>query len=70
VEPLVVAVQPDDVRQPCEVPRMELEAFDLVRCVEPLVVVVQPGKKGSRYSLRLSVLTPGRLCEKNETIDI
>ena len=30
------------------------------RCVEPLVVVVQPGKKSSRYSLRLSVLTPGR----------
>lgn len=30
------------------------------RCVEPFVVVVQPGKKSSRYSLRISVLTPGR----------
>lgn len=29
------------------------------RCVEPLVVVVQPGKKGSRYLLRLNILTPG-----------
>ncbi|KAJ1490717.1 hypothetical protein T484DRAFT_1934633 [Baffinella frigidus] len=29
------------------------------RCVEPFVVVVQPGKKSSRYSLRISVLTPG-----------